>query len=147
MTKLQQFFIIPLPRNIDYAACINENDLKVLFVPASKMPTKEEDCAQLFSTWNDMIEERQEHVKPQNKRKLVIYLVLSEKCNLKCIYCDIVGKTDLQQKHSHMGWDIVKAAMDILHSRLAGDPELSAQIVFFGGEPILNWSILVETCE
>ncbi len=148
MTNLQQFFIVPFSRNIDYAACIHRKDLTVLFIPSSKIPTREEDCAQLFLKWDNLIKDRQNgQIKAKNKKTFTIYLVLSEQCNLKCIYCDILGKIDQRKNRSHMTWDIVKASMDIMHSRLIADTEVYAQIVFFGGEPLLNWPILVQTCE
>ncbi|HJQ99943.1 MAG TPA: radical SAM protein [Candidatus Polarisedimenticolaceae bacterium] len=60
-------------------------------------------------------------------------LVLTSRCNLKCSYCFENDKKDLR-----MTWEIARAGMD----RALASPRDEVDLVFFGGEPTLEFPLL-----
>lgn len=140
------FFSTPLARHPDHMVHIRVNDYAVLFTPATAASAINPN--ELFEKHAELIQERQPPNKTINATKtLTVYLVLSEKCNLQCVYCDVLGSADHRQNQALMSWEIAEVAINSLKQRLYTEPKLKAQIVFFGGEPLLNWSLLVKICE
>ena len=77
-----------------------------------------------------------------------MYLLLSQSCNQKCIYC-LNGRGTYQSNQKIMMPDEVglKAVETVLHS-ITSNGRL--EIVFFGGEPLLNWDLakkVIEHCD
>ncbi len=64
-------------------------------------------------------------------------LFVSEDCNLRCDYCFIRNKGP-----QHMPMETLRASVDLL-MRLSADAN-SLMVVFFGGEPLLNWDCVEE---
>src|SRR5688572_23582092 len=65
-------------------------------------------------------------------------LVLTHQCNLACGYC-YAGAKDQRR----MDWDTAKAAIDA--ALATGEKKLD--LSFFGGEPLLEWDMLVKATE
>lgn len=70
-----------------------------------------------------------------------VRLLLTTACNLACSYCNVSQGT-YGEDSRHMSFETARAAIE----RLAptGEP---FSVVFFGGEPLLNWRVLVELTE
>ncbi|MFH0975881.1 MAG: radical SAM protein [Spirochaetota bacterium] len=77
-----------------------------------------------------------------------MYLLLSHSCNQKCIYC-LNGRETYNSDHGMMmtegvAFKSVKTVYDSI------SPYGNLEIVFFGGEPLLNWSLakkVIHYCE
>lgn len=69
----------------------------------------------------------------------VLYLLVSQACNMACVYClagrDTYQNVDQLQMPEKVAFDSIRASLDAL----AADGEL--EISFFGGEPLLNWPL------
>lgn len=85
----------------------------------------------------------------------IMYLILSEECNLACKYC-FLGNGDrnaLDHQLPKMSRDIAEKALEYFFRQINLRPEWSNQnkeIIFYGGEPLLNFDVLkyvVERCQ
>jgi uncharacterized protein len=74
-------------------------------------------------------------------------LCLTHDCNLRCAYCYAGPKSGRR-----MTWDTARRAIDfcfdqtLRHADLVGGPP-KAQIGYFGGEPLLEWRLLMRSAE
>lgn len=66
-------------------------------------------------------------------------LTLTTSCNLACSYCNV---RDYGLGASLMSQEIADAALDVLATEVATRPDSTALLVFFGGEPTLNFEVL-----
>lgn len=73
---------------------------------------------------------------------LVLHLV--NECNLNCTYC-YAGGGDYGKPMKTMNPATARRAIDFLLKESGGSQRIS--VVLFGGEPLLNWSVLKETVE
>jgi len=79
------------------------------------------------------------------------YFILSEQCNLACKYCFLGNNNEEKRKHfllKNMSKETAQKALDFFIRQLEknnnpGDPF----IVFYGGEPLINFDILVYVAE
>jgi uncharacterized protein len=75
-----------------------------------------------------------------NSRRLM--LNVTEQCNQRCAYCFYSGSYAGRRTHKNrfMSWDVAKGSIDYFfsHSRKVKNPAVG----FFGGEPLLNWSLI-----
>lgn len=67
-----------------------------------------------------------------------LMLMLASNCNLKCTYCYSEQGT-YGGNSSFMSWDVAKAAIDLM---LRNSDDRPTNIIFFGGEPLLNFRLL-----
>lgn len=74
-------------------------------------------------------------------------LCVSEDCNNRCTYCLHSGLYPYERKHRarSMSLETARKAVD-LYLGHAGGTEARA-VVLFGGEPLLNWSLVVDVVE
>lgn len=77
-----------------------------------------------------------------------VYVLLTQSCNQSCIYC-LNGKETYQKKENlKMPEEIAKESIErTLESIL---PDGNLEVVFFGGEPLMNWSLaksIIHFCE
>ena len=68
-------------------------------------------------------------------------LHISHDCNLNCVYC-FAGAGHFGGERQHMSLDVGKAAIDFLLE--ASGTRKNCEIDFFGGEPLLNFSVVKE---
>lgn len=73
-----------------------------------------------------------------------LYLCVANMCNAKCIYC-FANQGDYGKKKGLMKAEIAKKAIDFFMWKVPIDCE--ARITFFGGEPLLAYETIVQTCE
>lgn len=75
---------------------------------------------------------------PRNKKSIALYLLTNQSCNLGCVYC-LAGKKNYNTGNKmpfHIAIDAIKkAAREITMND-------TLQIIFFGGEPLLNPNII-----
>lgn len=77
-----------------------------------------------------------------------LYLLLTHNCNQSCIYCYNGRQTYLGQPQRMMSREVAFRAIEQQLASLAGGGRL--EIVFFGGEPLLNWPLardILRHCE
>ncbi|MEA1936639.1 MAG: SPASM domain-containing protein [Patescibacteria group bacterium] len=68
------------------------------------------------------------------------YFILTERCNFRCNYCFVKNNNPL----GNMTKEVALKGLDFFCRLIAKDPEqfdLEKTIVFYGGEPLLNWSV------
>lgn len=83
-----------------------------------------------------------------NKNAISLYLLLTQSCNLGCVYClngKNTYKTDTNLKmNEEVAFRSIDRCMDSLN------PDGKLEVVFFGGEPLLNWPLakkVISYCE
>jgi len=74
-------------------------------------------------------------------------LSITEECNNRCRYCIYSGDYYYERCHAHrsMGWETVRKAVDLYLEHSARVE--TKWITFYGGEPLLNWEVIVKTVE
>jgi len=73
------------------------------------------------------------------------YFILTEKCNFRCKYCFIKNQESSDHTSGNMTSEVALKGLDFFCRLIAEDPkqfESEKTIVFYGGEPLLNWSVL-----
>jgi uncharacterized protein len=84
-----------------------------------------------------------ERTKRQRLKGMSVFLLLSQSCNLGCIYC-LNGKISYQTgKNLKMREDVAHRSIERSLDRLAEGGRL--EVVLFGGEPLLNWPLAQST--
>lgn len=74
------------------------------------------------------------------KSDMGLYLLVTQNCNLACGYC--LGNNNSYMNYKVMELDTAKKSI-----KLAAESMLPAgklQIIYFGGEPLLNWKLVKE---
>ncbi len=64
-------------------------------------------------------------------------MVVTLRCNFSCIYCQ-ANSRPIQEKEYDMGLDTAKKTVDFIFET----PSPSVKIMFQGGEPLVNWSVV-----
>lgn len=75
----------------------------------------------------------------------VLFMLLTDACNLACTYCFINGSKPDGYRNSMMSVVTARASIDAFERWKA--PEGEKSVVFYGGEPLLNMSVFVATLE
>jgi len=70
----------------------------------------------------------------------VLYLLVTDKCNFDCRYCFIEGGYTKNQSRNQMSQEIAKRGMDLFVKNIDSGKKRRRTIIFYGGEPILNWN-------
>jgi len=73
------------------------------------------------------------------RRTISLYLLLTQYCNLRCVYCLNGETTYARSRRLKMSPAVAFKAVEVHLATLPPDGEL--EIVFFGGEPLLNWPL------
>ena len=68
----------------------------------------------------------------------ILFMLLTEACNLKCTYCFIEGGKPKNYRNAVMSKETARAAIDKFVGCKAPDGDKS--VIFYGGEPLLNKS-------
>lgn len=78
------------------------------------------------------------------KRIDLMYLIVSQSCNLSCKYC-FEEQENGNWKNMLMTRDVAFAAIDQFVKHIKTHNIAHPKIMFFGGEPLLNWQTVKET--
>jgi uncharacterized protein len=82
------------------------------------------------------------------KKMISLYLLISQSCNMGCVYC-LNGRTSYRTEGNlRMSQEVAFKSVERCLSELKPDGYL--EIVFFGGEPLLNWPLakaVIRFCE
>jgi uncharacterized protein len=79
---------------------------------------------------------------PTPKRRITLYLLLSESCNLACVYCLNGPGTYRKDGRSRMSAEVAFRGVEMGLKEAA--PGGAVEVAFFGGEPLLHWSLVKE---
>lgn len=66
-------------------------------------------------------------------------IVLTTRCNCFCDYCH-ASSVDINEKDTDMTWSVAQASVDLIFQ----SPSHNIKIEFQGGEPLLNWDVLMK---
>lgn len=78
----------------------------------------------------------------------ILYLLLTDACNIRCKYCYFLAPMTCQYKHSHMSQETAKNALDLFVrsvSKSIAKGHLDQHIILYGGEPTLNKQVVLFT--
>jgi uncharacterized protein len=79
---------------------------------------------------------------PRPKPRMTVYLLVTESCNLGCIYCLNGAGTYLKESRSRMSTSVaLQSVTDCLEQISTGG---RVEVGFFGGEPMLQWPFIKE---
>ena len=78
-----------------------------------------------------------------NKRSVTLYLLISQACNMGCTYCLNGRKTYQTDRILNMDKAMAFKSVETCLENVAAGGRL--EIIFFGGEPLLNWPVAKET--
>ncbi len=70
-------------------------------------------------------------------------IILTERCNYSCSYCFVMGQTEQHEKRDMSREDLFNAVDFLIENNKGGQINLQ----FFGGEPLLKYSLIVECME
>lgn len=82
------------------------------------------------------------------RTEMSLYLLLSQSCNLGCVYC--LNGTESYHKDSNLKMPDEVAFRSVERCLTDLEPGGRLEIVFFGGEPLLNWPLakrVITHCE
>ena len=88
--------------------------------------------------------------KKMNKDRpgMSLYLLLSQSCNLSCIYCLNGARTYSTGRNLNMSEQVAYRSVEQCLNSLSDKGKL--EVAFFGGEPLLNWPLakqVIKYCE
>ncbi len=90
-------------------------------------------------------ENKKEHISlPPSYGLETLVLQVTESCNLGCLYCYHSPGTSTAKKRK-MSMDVARRAIDFLLEHSGPNSEIT--VVFFGGEPFLNFDLISRTIE
>jgi uncharacterized protein len=76
----------------------------------------------------------------------IMYLLLTDNCNLACSYCFIEKALPEGYQHAVMSKSTAASALDLFSKSLQGNPSTNQEsgpiLIFYGGEPLLNLDTL-----
>jgi uncharacterized protein len=78
-----------------------------------------------------------------DKKNMSLYLLISQSCNMGCLYCLNGRNTYETDRTLKMDREVAFKSVERCLSEVA--PGGRREIVFFGGEPMLNWPLAKET--
>lgn len=67
----------------------------------------------------------------------LMYLIVTRNCNLMCDYC-YLAKALCPKKNADMPVEVARRAIDLFTRSLSDQGITSSQIIFYGGEPMIN---------
>lgn len=75
----------------------------------------------------------------------IMYLITTQKCNLKCSYCFLENNPNRNVSLPFMTTDTAKTAIYKFAKYLMNNNKAKATIIFYGGEPMLQKDVFVES--
>lgn len=122
---------------------INGEDFDLSGVPESTVKEIEEEIAELKDK-GLLFKENIKEIPLKSNLVKALCLHICHDCNLSCEYC-FAGKGKYKGKSEYMSFDVAKAAVDFLIKN-SGNRKI-LEMDFFGGEPLLNLSVVKKTVE
>ena len=124
-------------------------DIKNMSVTANENKLLKEKGIYITSNKQDeealsIVKNRYNHV---SGKVNIMYLVLSSACNLACKYCFIENSTFNNKIETNMSLDTVKNAITKYDKYLKKENIKEGTIIFYGGEPLVNWDAIVAAVE
>lgn len=109
---------------------------KFLFVDEENEMTEVEVPAMNYNLSEDLI----------SKGGLInnLRLIVTERCNLDCVYC-YERASNLYKHKENMNWETAQKAITSFFDMVRLDPTSQPVVRFFGGEPLVNWSIIEQS--
>jgi len=77
-----------------------------------------------------------------DRRNMAVYLLMSQKCNLACVYC-LNGQESYRSMSGEMPAAVACRAIRLALEQVA--EQGNVEVIFFGGEPLLNWQGIKDT--
>jgi uncharacterized protein len=80
----------------------------------------------------------------------IMYLIFTDRCNLGCRYCFVMNKFDGKISYGDMSRDVAELALQTFSRCIKKKPENfedEKTIICYGGEPLLNFSVLRDVFE
>ncbi len=75
----------------------------------------------------------------------ILYLLLTDACNIRCRYCYFEGAIPMPHKFLNMSEEIAKRGINLFARIIPRSLEYGleeAQIILYGGEPFINWKVM-----
>ena len=75
----------------------------------------------------------------------LVYFILTDRCNFRCRYCFLKNNSPVGYVESNMSEEVAINGLDLFCRLIGEDQELFEEektIVFYGGEPLMNWKVL-----
>ncbi len=116
----------------------NDNEINILKTNGIIINSKEYD----HKAMNEVCKTVNENIK--NKISLM-YIIPNNNCNLKCKYC-FIGKLN-NKNPKQMEFNTAKNAIDKFAKHLNQIKLEKGEIVFYGGEPLINFELIKECIE
>jgi len=83
-----------------------------------------------------------------NKEIGILYLLLTDACNLACTYCFVENAMPNGHSFSKMSSGIARLGLDLFARELNGGKGMDEpQIIFYGGEPLSNFPVLKQALD
>jgi uncharacterized protein len=79
---------------------------------------------------------------PDEKRSISLFLLISQSCNMGCVYCLNGTKTYQTGQDLRMSKGVAFRSVERCLDDIG--PGGSLEVIFFGGEPLLNWPLAKE---
>jgi|GEM_PF-3587795 len=119
--------------------CLNENDF--LLLRNNKYSNKH--IVDRYVKLTNNIDRKFAQEKT-NERDYGLFLCVANTCNAMCSYC-FAGKGDYGKAEGLMTSEVARSAVDFYLKRIPVDA--IASLIFFGGEPLIAYDVIVDTCE
>ncbi len=72
----------------------------------------------------------------------IMYLILTERCNLTCSYCFLSEALNNNGKLTNMDIDTARKAIDLFSSLVKENSVENPEIILYGGEPLINLEVV-----
>jgi uncharacterized protein len=80
-----------------------------------------------------------------------LYLIVADKCNLRCTYCFVLNNMPDGYRQTIMSFPVAKEAIDMFFRNLSMNPPQYSNkfkaIYFYGGEPFINFPVIKSSVE
>ena len=117
---------------------VNEDEIKACLGDIKSL----EEAGKLYS--EDQYEELAKNYKSTTNVIKALCLHVAHTCNLNCSYC-FASQGKYQGERSLMSFEVGKQAFDFLIANSGSRRNL--EVDFFGGEPLMNWDVVVKLVE
>lgn len=156
MTKISKFYKLKKIKDNVYAI-FNSLMMDVLFVDKSfikkieKVDVTNEEKSILIKSGIYIDNENSEYKQLNYLKNRIsnitgkintVYIIVSNNCNLKCKYCFIENNIKNNNEIKNMNYNVIDNFLEKYSLYLKSQKIVSANIIFYGGEPLINWDIV-----